>query len=117
MAKCQGTDKLIFACSDTADMGVLNDLAARQPSRKTKERMFRFAGIGGRVEPISKQTRRAASIPALDGRPPDRVKKTLEQAGFKADHFRITDLGFTKGETPVHDKTIQKIVNHAAALL
>jgi len=114
---CQGSGQLIFACSGAADVGALSDLAARQLTKEGKGRMFCLAGIGGRVDPILKQTHEAASVLAIDGCSLDCVRKTLEKAGFKADHFRITDLGFQKGKTPVHDEHIQKIVNFASTLL
>ena len=76
------TSTLIFACSGAADVGQIADLAARRLSAEGVGKMFRLAGVGGRVNGIMETTANAAAILAIDGYPLDCARKTLESAGF-----------------------------------
>jgi len=110
--------KMIFACSGCADVGELADRAARKLSRDGAGKMFCLAGIGGRVSGILTSTEAAQSILAIDGCPLDCTKKTLDLAGFaKAQHLRLSDLGFEKGKTEVSTTAIEKVVEHAKRCL
>jgi len=108
---CDGAPHLIFACSGAADVGHVADLAARQLTREGVGKMYCLAGIGGRVSGIMETTRAAASILAIDGCPLDCVKHTLQEAGFgEFQHFRVTDTGLQKGDTPATDQNIERVV-------
>ena len=110
--------KLIFSCSGGADVGGLSDLAARKIMADGYGKMFCLAGIGGKVPGILKTTEDADAILVIDGCPVDCAKKSLELAGF-ADfqHFRVTDLGFEKGNAMLTEETVIKIAKHGKDLI
>lgn len=115
---CSSGPKLIFSCSGAADVGELADQAARKLTRNGSGKMFCLAGIGGRVSGIIKSTEAAASILAIDGCALDCARKSLEEAGIvRVNHLRLTDLGFTKGETEIDDETLALVVNKAKIFL
>ncbi len=115
---CSAGPKLIFSCSGAADVGELADQAARKLTRNGSGKMFCLAGIGGRVSGIIKSTEAAASILAIDGCALDCAKKSLEEAGIvRVNHLRLTDIGFTKGETEINDETVTLVVNKAKIFL
>lgn len=115
---CQGGDTLIFACSGAADVGAISDSAARKLTREGMGKMFCLAGVGGRVDPIMEKTKAAANILAIDGCGLDCVKQTLEQAGI-ANYLqiRVTDLGLTKGQSPVTNDNVEAVVTQARAMM
>jgi len=116
--ECAGSSTLIFACSGAADVGELSDLAARKLSLNGAGKMFCLAGVGGRVGGILEKTRNADRILAIDGCPLDCARQTLEVANVRSyTHMRVTDLGMEKGMTIVERETIDKVADHAVALL
>lgn len=115
---CNAGPKLIFSCSGAADVGALADQAARKLSRQGAGKMFCLAGIGGRVDGIMKSTEAAGSILAIDGCALDCARKSLEAAGIlRVNHLRLTDLGFTKGDTEVDEAAVGKVVSQARMFL
>ena len=109
--------RLIFACSGGADVGHLSDLAARQMMKEGCSKMFCLAGIGGKVSTILDTTRNADKTLVIDGCSVDCAKKTFDDAGMTDyHHFRVTDLGFEKGKSPVDDKSVTQISEHGKAL-
>jgi len=116
--ECAGGEKLIFACSEAADVGEISDRAARKLTRDGVGRMFCLAGIGGRVGGILDKTRAAARILAIDGCSLDCTRKTLEQAGFRQfQHVRVTDLGMEKGQTPPTEQNVEIVAGSIDSLL
>ena len=114
----QATAKLIFSCSGAADVGAIADAAARKLTRDGHGKMFCLAGVGGRVPAIMERTASADAILAIDGCELDCVRNCLEKAGFaEVEHIRLTDLGMVKGQTPVNDDAIEKVVACCAAKL
>ncbi|MBN2467776.1 MAG: putative zinc-binding protein [Deltaproteobacteria bacterium] len=108
---CCEAPKLIFPCSGASDTGEIADRAARKLARKGQGRMSCLAGIGGRVTEIIGATQTASKILVIDGCSSDCAKKTLEQAGFKKiKHLRISDIGMEKGNSPVTEERINKVV-------
>ena len=58
-----------------------------------------------------KKTGEASDILAIDGCDLDCTKNCLEQAGFdRFRHLRVTDLGMQKGQTPVIEENVVKVV-------
>lgn len=110
--KCyNGDSRLIFTCSGAADVGEVADRAARELTKNGLGKMFCLAGVGGRVDGIMKKTGEASDILAIDGCVLDCTKNCLEQAGFtQFKHLRITDLGMEKGQTPVIEENVVKVV-------
>lgn len=116
--ECSAAPKLIFSCSDAADVGAVADQAARKLTRDGVGKMFCLAGIGGRVSGIMKTTEAAQAILAIDGCPLNCTKKCLEEAGFtEFKHLQLADIGMSKGETDVNDENISKVADKSAALL
>ena len=108
---CCGGPKLIFACSGAADVGEIADRAARRLTRNGSGSMFCLAGIGGRIDGIVKKTQSASKVLAIDGCELDCVKSCLHEAGFQTfEHLRVTDLGMRKGQTPVTEENVTKVV-------
>ena len=108
---CGAAPKLIFSCSGAADVGHISDLAARKLTREGIGKMFCLAGIGGRVSGIMETTKAASRILAIDGCPLDCARKSLEEAAINDfEHLRLTDLGMEKGQSPVNDELVDKVV-------
>jgi uncharacterized metal-binding protein len=104
---CGPVSKLIFSCSGAADVGEISDRAARKLTKDGIGKMFRLAGIVGKVEPIMSATKSASQIPAIDGCGMDCVKNCLQQAGFdNFGHLRITDMGMEKGRSSAMDECL-----------
>lgn len=117
-AVCSPVSKLVFSCSGAADVGEISDRAARKLTKDGIGKMFCLAGIGGKVEPIMSVTKSASKILAIDGCSMDCVKNCLQQAGFNDfQHLRITDIGMEKGESPVKDECVAKVIQEAKDLL
>jgi uncharacterized metal-binding protein len=108
---CGAAPQLIFSCSGAADVGHISDLSARKLTRDGAGKMFCLAGIGGRVSGIMETTKAAAKILAIDGCPLECARKSLEEAGINEfEHLRLTDLGMKKGQSPVSDESVDKVV-------
>ncbi len=117
-ACCSGASKLIFACSGSADVGKICDLAARRLSELGVGKMYCLAGVGGRVKGIMDGTRAAQAILVLDGCPLHCGRNTLEQAGFTTfEHLCLKDLGMEKGKTPANDQAVAKVVGRGKVAL
>ncbi len=108
---CSAAPTLIFSCSGAADVGHISDLTARKLTREGAGKMFCLAGIGGRVSGILETTKAASKILAIDGCPLDCARKSLAEAGINEfEHLRLTDLGMEKGQSPVSDELVDKVV-------
>lgn len=117
-ACCVPAGKLVFACSGSADVGKICDLAARKLTEEGAGKMFCLAGVGGRVKPILESTRAAQTLLVLDGCPLRCGRNTLEQAGFaKFESLCLSDLGMEKGKTPATDEAVAQVVKLAKARL
>jgi uncharacterized metal-binding protein len=115
---CAGAAQIIFACSGSADVGKIADLAARKLMDEGAGKMSCLAGVGGRVKALMETTRAAQTILAIDGCPLHCARNTLEQAGFKKfEHLCLSDLGMVKAKTPVTDEAIAKVVSQGKARL
>ena len=65
-----------------------------------------------------RERQKALLLLAIDGCNSDCAKKVLERAAFtEFIHLRVTDLGMVKGETPVTEERVCRVVTQAAALL
>jgi len=111
---CVPASKLIFACSGSADVGKICDLAARKLSEDRVGKMYCLAGVGGRVKTIMDGTRSAQAILVLDGCALQCARNTMEQAGFKKfEYLCLTDMGMEKGKTPATEEAVAKVVSRA----
>jgi uncharacterized metal-binding protein len=113
---CAAAAQIIFACSGSADVGKIADLAARKLMEQGVGKMSCLAGVGGRVKTLMETTRAAQEILALDGCPLHCARNTLEQAGFKKfEHVCLSDLGMAKGKTPVTDEAVARVASQGKA--
>ena len=109
---CSAAAHVIFACSGSADVGKIADLAARKLMEQNAGKMSCLAGVGGRVKGIMETTRAAKTVLAIDGCPLHCARNTLEQAGFtKFEHIRLSDLGMEKGKTAPTDEAVATVVD------
>lgn len=113
-----GPPALVYPCSGAADTGEIADRAARRLAAENVAWMSCLAGIGARAGGLLANAAAAPVLIAIDGCPLDCAWKTLELAGFThVKHVRVTDLGFKKGQSPVHEEAIRKVATAAAAVL
>lgn len=111
---CNGGPDLMFCCSGAADTAEIADLAVRQLHKAKEAKMFCLAGIAGDVEQIVVNSQAANRMLVVDGCDSDCAKKTMQKNGFDDFvHFRVTDLGWEKGKTPM---TAERVAEAAARL-
>lgn len=109
---CEVGTVLVFACSGGADVGEISDRAARLIDDRDAGSMYCLAGVGGRVSGIVKSTEAADRVIMIDGCPLDCGRRTLEAASITAfTHVRVTDLGFTKGDSPPTQETVERVAS------
>ena len=109
---------VVLACSGASDVGEITDLAARKLAAEGVATMLGLAGISGRVSGIVASAKAAPARLAIDGCPVDCARKILEQADLgKFEHLRLSDLGMERGESPITDARIKKVVNCARTRL
>ena len=115
---CNGGPDLMFCCSGAADTAEIADRAVRTLHREKEAKMYCLAGIAGGVELIVVNTQAANRMLVVDGCDSDCAKKTMEKNGFPDfTHFRVTDLGWEKGKTPVTDERVAEAANRLRQLL
>ena len=111
---CNGGPDLMFCCSGAADTAEIADRAVRELHKAKDARMFCLAGIAGDVELIVVNSQAANRMLVVDGCDSDCAKKTMQRNGFNDFiHFRVTDVGWEKGKTPV---TAERVAEAAARL-
>ena len=108
----------MFCCSGAADTAEIADLAVRDLHKAKDARMFCLAGIAGDVETIVVNTQAANRMLVVDGCDSDCAMKTMQKNGFSDFvHFRVTDLGWEKGKTPVTAERVAEAATRLRALL
>lgn len=108
---------LVFSCSGAADVGAIADQAARNLARERVANMCCSAAIAAGVPEVLTKADFATDIVVIDGCDKACTKSIMEKAGFpRCGHVQVTSLGMTKGETPVCDDNILKVVNAATKL-
>ena len=115
---CNGGPDLLFCCSGAADTAEIADLAVRQLHKAKEAKMFCLAGIAGDVELIVVNSKAANRSLVVDGCDSDCAKKTMQKNGFTDFiHFRVTDVGWEKGKTPVSGERIAQVAGRLRELL
>ena len=108
--------KTVFACSGAADLGEVSDLVARKMHRDGIRQMKCLAFIGGDIQEMINSVKDTNML-VIDGCDLDCGKLTMEKNGISDYcHLRLTDLGYTKGQTPVTSKTVDEIVEHVISM-
>ncbi|HOI42359.1 MAG TPA: putative zinc-binding protein [Elusimicrobiales bacterium] len=115
---CGGKAMMVFPCSGSADVGELADRAARMLSKETCVKMSCLAGVGGNISGFIASANGADLVIVLDGCQVSCAKKTLETHGVKNfKHITVTDCGFVKAKSPVTERNIRKVFEHAKELI
>lgn len=115
---CNGASDLMFCCSGVADTAEIADLAVRRLHKNKEAKMFCLAGIASGVELIVMNTQAAGRLLVVDGCDSDCARKTMEKNGFPDFfHFRVTDLGWEKGKTPVTEERVSEVAGQLKRLL
>lgn len=108
----------MFCCSGAADTAEIADLAVRELHKTKEARMFCLAGIAGDVELIVVNSQAANRMLVVDGCDSDCAKKTMQKNGFDDFvHFRVTDIGWEKGKTPVTTDRVAEAATRLRTLL
>lgn len=115
---CNGGPDLMFCCSGAADTAEIADQAVRELHKAKEARMFCLAGIAGDVELIVVNSQSANRMLVVDGCDSDCAKKTMHKNGFNDFvHFRVTDIGWEKGKTPVTTDRVAEAATRLRTLL
>lgn len=115
---CNGGPDLMFCCSGAADTAEIADLAVRELHKAKEARMFCLAGIAGEVELILVNSQAANRMLVVDGCDSDCARKTMQKHGFNDFvHFRVTDIGWEKGKTPVTSERVAEAASKIRTLL
>lgn len=100
----------MFCCSGAADTAEIADRAVRSLHKAGTAKMSCLAGIAGDVELIVVNSKAANRTLVVDGCDSDCAKKAMQRNGFDHFiHFRVTDLGWEKGKTPLTDERIAEV--------
>jgi len=108
--------KTVFACSGAADLGEISDFVARKLHRDGVRQMKCLAFVGGGIQDMVDSVKDSNML-VIDGCPLDCGKLTMEKNGItNFCHLRLTDMGYTKGQTPATNQIIDEIATHAIFL-
>lgn len=108
--------KTVFACSGAADLGEISDLVARNLHRNGVRQMKCLAFIGGGIQDMIDSVKDSNML-VIDGCPLDCGKITMRKNGINDFcHLRLTDLGYTKGQSPANPRVVGEITKHAVSL-
>ncbi|MCM8768365.1 MAG: putative zinc-binding protein [Candidatus Omnitrophica bacterium] len=106
---CGGQVRMIFPCSGGSDVGELTDQAARQLTKDGWGKMYCLAGVAAHLKGFLETTKSATEIVAIDGCPAACASKTLQHASFSPRTVNLKELGFLKGESPVHSRNVRRL--------
>jgi uncharacterized metal-binding protein len=92
-----GGEKLIFACAGAAYSGQVANRAGVQLMEQGAGSLFCIAAVAAGIGPKLERARNAGLRIAIDGCEDECVRKTLENAGLRADvHVVLTGMGIEK---------------------
>lgn len=110
---CGSSDYLVIACSGACDLGQATDLVARKLRDNKVRKMGCLSMVSANIKPTI-EAFKTNNLLLLDGCTVDCGKKILSNAGItNFQYLRITDLGYTKGQTPVTQSLIEEIYSKA----
>lgn len=112
------SDKIIFACSGSADVGYIADRVARSLARDGEATMSCLSALNRRMPEIIRKAKRSRKILAIDGCPNECTANCLKMAGLNNfEHLRLEDLDFEKGKCPESDENIASAAAIGSELL
>jgi uncharacterized metal-binding protein len=113
---CGISENMVLACSGACDLGQITDLVARKLRDNNVRKMNCLAVVGAGIEK-SIADFKTKNILMLDGCPIDCGKQILDKAGFENySYFRVTDLGYKKGQTPVSEDVVKEVYDKVEAI-
>jgi uncharacterized metal-binding protein len=113
---CGVSEYMVLACSGACDLGQITDMVARRLRDNNVRKMNCLAVVGAGIEK-SIADFKTKNILMLDGCPIDCGKQILDKAGFEDySYFRITDLGYKKGQTPVTEAVVKEVYDKVEAI-
>lgn len=100
---------MIVCCSGAADLGHLSDLVTRKIAKEKISNMSCLALFASCGEEKLEELKQK-NLWVIDGCSIDCGKKIMAQRGITNYKYqRLTDMGYTKGQTPVNDKMVNEI--------
>lgn len=104
----------IYACSGASDVGGLTDAAARRLTRDGDAQMQCLVGVGGRIEFLLDNANNNPHKLVIDGCNKNCAKACMEHAGLHDfTYLNLADHGFKKGECPLADPILIRVVEIA----
>lgn len=97
---------LLYSCSGSADVGEIADRIVRKLRHEQIGKMTCLAGIGADLTGFIESAKGTNQNITIDGCQVACAKKTLERIGVTPISYILTDMGLTKGITPVSDEII-----------
>lgn len=111
---CKGSDVMVFACAGGSNVGQITNSAAVEITKEGKGRMYCLAGLGGHVQGLIDNTKKADKVIVVDGCPVGCAKKIVEHAGIKIDgYIEISQEGMEKtpGKLDMTQEQVSRIKN------
>jgi len=113
---CGSGEYIVLACSGACDLGQISDLVARKLRDNNVRKMNCLAAVGAGIQPTIEAFTKS-NLLMIEGCQVDCGKKMLDKAGIgNYKHFRITDMGYVKGQTPATSDVIQEVYNKAEVI-
>lgn len=107
--ECKTADKIVVSCSGACDLGEISDIIARRLRADGMYKMNCLAAVAAGMESTI-ETFKKANLLVIDGCNVDCGKNILESADIKDyKYLRLTDLGYSKGKTPVDNDVLDNI--------
>jgi len=107
--ECIQADKIVVACSGACDLGEITDIVARRLRTNGVYKMNCLAAVGAGIK-TTIEAFQVAEVLVLDGCAVNCGKKMFDSAGIQDySYLRLTDLGYSKGKTPVETSALDAI--------
>ncbi len=112
------TNLLLISCSGASNTGCYADRAARELDMGLEAEMVCFAKLAIKDEKlINKLKTTNKKIIVIDGCPLNCAQKTVEALGIQYHrHINMTDMGITKGQTPLTQEKLNEVVEYIKSL-
>jgi len=106
---CGGGTRIIYACSGAADVGEIADRVARRLRSDGCAKMSCLAAVGADLSGYVQTAKGADECVSIDGCATACARKNLERVGVSPRSFVLTEMGLSKGQTPVSDEAVNKM--------
>lgn len=101
---------VVLSCSGASDLGELADRVGRKIRSEIPNASMNCLAKLGFEDPTLRETLEKDTALVIDGCPIDCGKKIMEKNGITCfKHVRLTDFGYSKGQTPVTAETIETV--------